>query len=51
MVIPIVIGALGTFSKDLAKRLGEREITRRNETIQTTGRLKPTRILRRVLET
>ena len=51
MVIPIVIGALGTVPKGLVKVLEEMEIGGRAETIQTTILLRSTRILRRVLET
>ena len=50
-VIPIVIGALGTISKGLERRLEELEIGGRAETIQTRGLLRSARILRRVLET
>ena len=49
--IPIVIGALGTFTKGLIKRLVNLEIKGQVETIQTTALLRWARILRRVLET
>ena len=51
MVIPIVIGALGTITKELVERLEDLEIQGRVETIQTTALLISVRILRRVLET
>ena len=51
MVIPIVIGVLGTITKILIKELENLEIRERADTIQTTAMLKSTRILRRVLET
>ena len=50
-VIPIVIGAFGTISKCLVRRLEELEIGGRAESLQTTGLLRSARILRRVLET
>ena len=50
-VIPIVIGALGTVTKGLVKRLEDLEIRRRVETIQTRALLRSARILRRVPET
>ena len=50
-IVPIVIGALGTITKELLKSLEELEIGRRVETIQTTAFLKTARILRRILET
>ena len=50
IVIPIVIGALGTISKILVKGLEDLVISGLVETIQTTA-LRPARILRRVLET
>ena len=50
-VIPIVIGSLGTILKSLVRSLGELEIGRRVETIQTTALLRLARILRRVQET
>ena len=51
MVIPIVIGALGTVTKELLKRLENLEIKGRVETIQTTASFRSARILRRVQET
>ena len=39
MVIPIVIGALGTVTKGLVQGLVDLEIRRRVETIQTTALL------------
>ena len=50
-VIPIVIGALGTFTKGLVKGLEDLEIKGRAETIQTTALLRLARMLRRVLQT
>ena len=50
-VMPIVIGTLGTNSKNLVRGLLESEIEGRAETIQTTALLRSARILRRVLET
>ena len=40
MVIPIVIGALGTISKELVKGLGDLEIRRQMEMIQTSAIIK-----------
>ena len=51
MVIPIVIGALGTIPKRLVKGLEELEIKGHVEIIQTTALLRSARILRRVLGT
>ena len=51
MIVPIVIGALGTITKGLLKGLEDLEVGRRVETIQTTALLRTARILRRVLET
>ena len=48
---PIVIGALGTVTKGLIKRLEDLEIRGWVETFQTTALLRSTRILRRVLDT
>ena len=45
-IVPIVIGAFGTVTKELLKGLWGLEVGGRVETIQTTAR-----ILRRVLET
>ena len=50
-IIPIVIGALGTVTKELIKGLEDLEIRERVKTIQTTALLRSARILRRVLET
>ena len=49
--IPNVIGALSTVTKGLLKRQEYLELKGGVEIIQTTTLLKPTRILRRVLET
>ena len=50
-IVPIVIGALGTITKELLKSLGNLEVGGRVETIQMTALLRTARILRRVLET
>ena len=50
-VIPIVIGALRTIPKGLARGLEELENGGRVEIIQTTTLLRTARILRRVLKT
>ena len=50
-IILIVIGAFGTVTKGLLKRLEDLEVGGRVETIQTTALLRTARILRRVLET
>ena len=50
-IIPIVIGAFGTVTKELLKGLEDLEVGGKVETIQTTALLKRARILRRVLET
>ena len=50
-IIPIVIGAFGTVTKELLKGLEDLEVDERVETIQTTALLRRARILRRVLET
>ena len=50
-IIPIVIGAFGTFTKGLLKGLEDMELGGRVETIQTTTLLRTARIMRRVLET
>ena len=50
-IVPIVIGALGTMTKGLLKRLEDLEVGGQVETIQTTALLRMARILRRVLET
>ena len=49
-IIPIVIDAFGTVTKELLKGLEDLAVGGRVETIQTTGLLKTARILRRVLE-
>ena len=49
-IMPIVIGAFGTVTKELLKELEELEVGGRLETIQTTTLLRTVRILRRVLE-
>ena len=49
-VKPIVIGALGTVTKDFVKGLGNLEIRGRVETIQITTWLRSARILRREME-
>ena len=51
MIIPIVIGALGTVTEGLVKEPEDLEITGRVETIQITALLRLARILRKVLET
>ena len=51
MIIPIVIGALGTVTKVLVQGLEDLAIIGWAETIQTTELLRSARILRRVLET
>ena len=50
-IIPIVIGAFGTVTKELLKGLEDLEVGGRVETIQTTALLRMARILRRDLET
>ena len=50
-IIPIVIGAFGTVTKELLKGLEDLEVGGRVETIETTALLRTARILRRVLET
>ena len=51
MIVPIVIGALGTITIGLLKGLEDLEVGGWVETIQTTALLRTARILRRVLET
>ena len=51
MIVPIVIGALGTITEGLLKGLEVLELGGRVETTQTTVLLRTARILRRVLET
>ena len=50
-ILPIVIGAFGTVTKELLKGLEDMEIGGRVETIQTKVLLRMTRAPRRVLET
>ena len=50
-IVPIVIGAFGTVTKELLKSLEDLEVGGRVETIQMTALLRMARILRRVLET
>ena len=50
-IIPIVIGAFGTITKELLKGLEDLEVSGRVETIQTIILLRMARIQRRVLET
>ena len=50
-IIPIVIGAFGTVTKELLKVLEDLKVGGRVETPQTTALLRTARILRRVLET
>ena len=49
-IIPIVIGAFGTVTKELLKGLEDMESEAQVETIQTTELLRTARILRRVLK-
>ena len=51
IIIPIMIDAFGTVTKELLKGLEDLEIRGRVETIQTTRLLRMAWILRRVLET
>ena len=50
-IVPIVIGAFGTITKELLKGLEDLDVGGRVKTIQTTALLRTARILRRVLET
>ena len=50
-IIPMVIGAFGTVTKEQLKELKDLEVGGRVKTIQTTALLRMARILRRVLET
>ena len=50
-IMPIVIGAFGTVTKELLKGLEDLEVGGWVETVQTTAQLRTARILRRVLET
>ena len=49
MIIPILIGALGTVTKGLAQGLEDLEITGQGKTVQTTAGLRSAKILRRLL--
>ena len=49
-VIPFVIGAFGTVSKELLKGMDDLELGGRVKTIQMTELLRTLRILRRFLE-
>ena len=48
-IIPIVIDAFGTVTKELLKGLEDLEVGERVETVQITSLLRTARILRRVL--
>ena len=50
-ITPIMIGAFGTVTKGILKRLEDLVVGGLVETIQTTVLLRTARILRRVLET
>ena len=50
-VVPVIIGALGTVSKDIEKWLAEIDVTCRLESLQRTCLLGTARILRKVLDT
>ena len=50
-MVPIVIGALGTITKELLKGLEDLEVGGRVETIQMSALLRTARTLRRILET
>ena len=50
-VVPFIIGALGTVSKDIEKWLAEIGVTCRLESLQRTCLLGTARILRKVLDT
>ena len=50
-IIPIVIDAFGTVTKELLKGLEDLEVGGRVETIQTTALVRTAKLLRRVLET
>ena len=49
-IIPIIIGAFGTVTKGILKRLEDLEVGGRVETIQTTALLRMARIQRRILK-
>ena len=46
MIVPVVVGALGTITKGLLKGLEDLEVGGRVETIQMTALLRTARILR-----
>ena len=48
-IVPIVIGAFGTVTKGLLKRMEDLKVRGRVETIQTTALWRTARILRRIL--
>ena len=50
-VVPVIIGALGTVSKDIEKWLAENGVTCRLESLQRACLLGTARILRNVLDT
>ena len=50
-IIPIVICAFGTVTKELLRGLEDFEVGGRVDTIQTTALLRTDRILRRILVT
>ena len=50
-IVPIVIGAFGSITKELLKGLDDLEVGGRVETIQMTALLRTAKILRRVRET
>ena len=50
-VVPVIIGALGTVSKDMEKWLAEIGVTCRLESLQKARLLGTARILRKVLDT
>ena len=50
-VIPIVIAALGTFTKRWVQEVDDLEIRRQKKTTQTPGLLRSVRVLCRILET
>ena len=51
LIIPIIIGFLGTVTKRLIQRLEDLEIRGRVMTVKTTALLRSVRILRRIMET
>ena len=51
VIVPIMIGALGTITKGLLKGLEDLEVGARVETIQMTALQKTARILKRILKT